>query len=71
MQKQFKNDQWVGVSAYSKKDGAFTIPVMDARRERQRVANTIKSVNSSKGSSFMKPSFSVAGHSYQVSRKTK
>lgn len=51
-------------------DDQFDIPVLDVRRseeERRRVGRILKS--SSKGSLYMKPSFSVMGRSYQTSYK--
>lgn len=69
MQKVIKDNQWVGVQAKSKKEGDFIIPVMDVRRERSSVDRNTKSINSQRGSLYIRSSYSVAGFSYQVSRK--
>jgi hypothetical protein len=70
MQKVLNSDnQWVGVRGYNKKDGDFVVPVLDARVERSKVISATYATNFSKGSKYMRPSNSVAGFSYQVSRK--
>lgn len=50
----------------------FIVPVLYSTRsdsERAIVNNQIRLNNKNKGSKFMKPSFSVMGHSYQESYK--
>lgn len=50
------------------------IPVLDVRNspeEREKIEKSIKANNKMKGSKYIKPSFSVLGHSYNDSFKSK
>lgn len=41
------------------------VPVYDVRKDRAAANAVIKDCNRSKGSQFIKPSFSLTGHSYR------
>jgi hypothetical protein len=47
--------------------GKFTIPVIDVRRNRDAVERMEKAAQ--RGSKYFNPSYSITGHSYNVSRK--
>lgn len=53
-------------------DDEFTIPVVDVRvspEQRKRAERILKASRTQTGSKFMKPSYSMMGYSYNVSRK--
>ena len=66
-----KNDVLVGYRVTNKEGDVFDIPVLDNRnpKHQERILITEKEINSMRGSRHFAPSYSVLGHSYNVSRK--
>lgn len=58
----------VGIKVQTEED-TFVIPVVDVRHDRGKAEFILKSSRAQQGSRFMKPSYSLTGFSYQVSRK--
>jgi hypothetical protein len=64
-------NQLVGIKVKTDLE-TFTVPVLDVRRsedERQIVEKFIKAERSHSGSKFFKPSYSLLGYSYNISKK--
>lgn len=58
-----KKNQLVGIRVETEKD-IFNIPVLDSRVDNKRLLKFEKQQNQHRGSRYFKPSYSVAGYSY-------
>lgn len=64
-----RGENIVGYRVTNNKGEVFDIPVVDSRIDSGKADWMIKNQNAQKGSQFIKPSYSLMGHSYNVSRK--
>lgn len=71
-EKIFKEEKLIGYKITKQDEKPFTVPVIDVRRneDQRRLAEyVIKQNNAQRGSRYFKPSYSILGYSYNVSRK--
>lgn len=72
----FDEKEFVGIKCTISNNGQneneFIVPILDTRRsmsDKENIKIQLKQANKIKGSKFLKPSYSVIGHSYQESYK--